>query len=551
MGIAFENSNGIAFTGGETWCPGLEPWESAGGVAGRNASPVEDRDSEIPTSGCQDGERRKEAHRQPPRLVPRVDGSAATNVARPVLVVVRGSIHASEGLSLYIIQAKLAPSAVGELFRLAEQLGAAVVPNIEDAEVVVTAITMRARLERHIPWKLAVQKDVVAPAWLRECAAQRVRLSAQLFPAIRAASTQIPRPLKRKTPPGQPTPPRSVSRSAPLTPTATPPPDTPPPETFPMMPPRELLEKFSPKAGSSVLRLHPLVCPNQRLIEELAVIRNARKLEGEERSELSYSRAIASIKAQPAEFRTIKDIKARLLLVPYLLFPHLSAQDVPFVGAKISNMIEEFIDHGRISDAEELRASERYRSLSALTTVHGIGPTSARELYARGLRSLDALDRFYGVVVPDGYGGWVRNEEELDVQDEDGLESVIREALVLREELNKKQSRRTASARGLDKSLVVLRLAPDRTARRVDLIFAPPEAYWAAVVGWTGSIIFERDLRLAAKDKGLKFNDSGIEVIPAKDERDVFAICGLPWIEPVWRNADFRTAGWLRAVRRE
>ncbi|EJD44810.1 hypothetical protein AURDEDRAFT_124919 [Auricularia subglabra TFB-10046 SS5] len=484
------------------------------------------------------------------------------------------------GLSLYIIQAKLQPSAVGELFRLAEQLGAAVVPNIEDSEVIVTAITMRARLERHIPWKLAVQKDIVAPAWLHECASQRVRLSAQLFPAVRAVSTQTPRPLKRKTPPGQLTPPRSpyvrsVSRSAtpilPLSPTATPPPDTPPPEPFPMTPPRELLEKFSPKAKSSVLRLHPLVCPNQRLIEELAVIRKARKLEGEERSELSYARAIAGIKAQPAEFRTIKDVK-----------------DVPFVGAKISNMVrlhrlpladpdssqvEEYLDHGRISEAEELRASERYQSLSALTTVHGIGPSSARELYARGLRDLDALYRFYGVVVPDGYGGWVRNEEELDVQDEDGLDSVIREALALRDELNKKIPRqeveRIASAifRELQAiepgcfyticgGLVVLRLAPDRTARRVDLIFAPPEAYWAAVVGWTGSIMFERDLRLAAKDMGLKFNDSGItkrmngEVIPAKDERDVFAICGLPWIEPVWRNADLMASGGTKRVTR-
>ncbi|KAG6841415.1 hypothetical protein C0991_011309 [Blastosporella zonata] len=37
--------------------------------------------------------------------------------------------------------------------------------------------------------------------------------------------------------------------------------------------------------------------------------------------------------------------------------------------------------------------------------------------------------------------------------------------------------------------------------RRLDLIFAAPEAYWSAVLGWTGSKMFERDLRLWAKEE--------------------------------------------------
>lgn len=42
-----------------------------------------------------------------------------------------------------------------------------------------------------------------------------------------------------------------------------------------------------------VERRTPLVCPNQELVKQLAVIRRARELESEERSSLSYSRAIA------------------------------------------------------------------------------------------------------------------------------------------------------------------------------------------------------------------------------------------------------------------
>ncbi|KAG8945461.1 hypothetical protein FRC04_000746 [Tulasnella sp. 424] len=48
------------------------------------------------------------------------------------------------------------------------------------------------------------------------------------------------------------------------------------------------------------------------------------------------------------------------------------------------------------------------------------------------------------------------------------------------------------------------------TYRRVDLVFAPPVTYWTAVVGWTGSTQFERDLRLWANQMGLHFDSTGM-----------------------------------------
>lgn len=79
----------------------------------------------------------------------------------------------------------------------------------------------------------------------------------------------------------------------------------------------------------------------------------------------------------------------------------------------------------------------------------------------------------------------------------------------------------------LEKALTVFILPPStsdtrkRVHRRLDLIFADPKVYWTAVVGWsvlsqtrilwnyyeswlrcrTGSKMFERDLRLWAKEK--------------------------------------------------
>lgn len=53
----------------------------------------------------------------------------------------------------------------------------------------------------------------------------------------------------------------------------------------------------------------------------------------------------------------------------------------------------------------------------------------------------------------------------------------------------------------LDKAFVVLRLPrPGAMHRRVDLICAPRERYAAATLSWSGSMMFERDLRRIADD---------------------------------------------------
>jgi hypothetical protein len=110
---------------------------------------------------------------------------------------------------------------------------------------------------------------------------------------------------------------------------------------------------------------------------------------------------------------------------------------------------------------------------------------------------------------------------------------------------------RTTHWDSLEKALTVFALPatpskPRRVNRRLDLIFAPHEVYWTAVVGWyerlftfiisltsrcdrTGSIMFQRDLRRWAKNRsvfsyfiselsltfcyrGLKFDSAGMRV---------------------------------------
>ena len=48
----------------------------------------------------------------------------------------------------------------------------------------------------------------------------------------------------------------------------------------------------------------------------------------------------------------------------------------------------------------------------------------------------------------------------------------------------------------LDKAFVIFKLpGPGHSHRRVDFISAPKERYAAAVLSWSGSMMFERDLK--------------------------------------------------------
>ena len=83
-----------------------------------------------------------------------------------------------------------------------------------------------------------------------------------------------------------------------------------------------------------------------------------------------------------------------------------------------------------------------------------------------------------------------------------------------------------------------------RLHRRVDIIFARWEQYGAAVLGWTGSVLYERDLRRWARKKGYSFSSSGLTrlkdgvMLPTPTEGSIYSLLDLPRMPPRLRNAD-------------
>ncbi|KAI0090579.1 Nucleotidyltransferase [Irpex rosettiformis] len=557
-------------------------------------------------------------------------------------------------VKLYIVQAKIDPASLAELFALAEANCSKLCTRAEDANVILTAITMRRRFERHISWEVAKTKAVVTPSWLRDSVAEGKALPCEgyvAFPDLRDETVKNC-PTCDKQPctcedtsderdgtvsPIQhyPSPPRSTSS---LTGTvyrrgkaemSSFPRDSengsvslPVPEN--LLPPSPAIStntaKLSWKSRYACQRASPLICANQPLAKELDIIKRSRALEGEERSALSYSRAIAGIKAYPHHITSRAHIN-----------------EIPYCGPKIRGLIEEYVDTDKISEAREIASSERFQSLSLFSSIYGIGPNTARRLYALSLRTIEDLEVYYGVEPEE-----TKESQLVELEHKSGHgqqfdtslgETWIKIALGLRKDLEQKIPRdeveemgrvimreldelepgcistivggyrrgkpesndvdivfthpnpatvkglckrfvrrlhekgmvthvmhlsnfrghnplRTTHWDSLEKALTVFTLLPSSpfykgTRRRLDLIFALPEVYWTAIIGWTGSIMFERDLRLWAKDKVvMKFDSSGItrrydsKPFYPKTEKEVFDLLGLEWVGPTWRNAD-------------
>uniref|UniRef100_A0A0W0FVE5 DNA polymerase n=1 Tax=Moniliophthora roreri TaxID=221103 RepID=A0A0W0FVE5_MONRR len=497
----------------------------------------------------------------------------------------------SDSVRLYIVDAKLDPSDIHQLVSLVEdshtQLDICICPQVEDADVIITAVRMRKRLERHLGWDLAKQKAIVTPQWLKDSITQNKFLPCGQYAALGELHDETEKHCPEDV----------CSNTEECTHTkhsSSPPPRHLSPSTT----------QITHRHRYACMRHSPLICHNQDLVNEFAVLYRHRDLEGWEIRALSYERTIAALKAYPRVItnENVDDV-AKL----------------PFIGEKALFKVKEYLRIGHIPEARTILTSQRYQSLTAFTSIHGIGPATARKLYSMNLRTLEDLDAYYDVHSPSTStstskdfpllttqvalvlrndlsqkipreeveamrdivmdelgkikkgcvctitGGYRRGKQESNDVDivltHPDLDSGKGEVKALAEKLLKRlyeqglithvthlssfrdpNKLRTSHRNSIEKALTVFRHGK---SRRLDLIFAAPEAYWSTVVGWTGSKLFERDLRLWAKQEhGMKFDSEGItrlhdskQFFP-KSEYEVFRFLGLEWIDPEWRNAD-------------
>ncbi|KAK0543075.1 hypothetical protein OC845_006308 [Tilletia horrida] len=298
------------------------------------------------------------------------------------------------------------------------------------------------------------------------------------------------------------------------------------------------LEKY-PWVNSSFAceRPSPLVCINQGLVDELAVLQKQRTLVGEHMHALAYERALSGIKSYREDLS--KDPKA--------------AGKIAGVGPKVVSLVKQYYETCSIAEAQQIRSDSALRIMMEFMELYGIGPTNARLLYNEGCRSVTDVimaERSYGTklkpkeclkLLPDLRqkipraevesitttvmdiandlfpgclhticGGYRRGKPasgDVDVvitHDEVApgelcqalVEKLKEEGLVTHTITVTHESRRASAGEASPTAHNVAELVfkakatndnPKPLHRRIDLIFCRRQVYGACVVGWSGS----------------------------------------------------------------
>jgi len=95
---------------------------------------------------------------------------------------------------------------------------------------------------------------------------------------------------------------------------------------------------------------------------------------------------------------------------------------------------------------------------------------------------------------------------------------------------------------GKIKTMAIIQL-PENPARRLDILYSPPEEYGYAVLYFTGSKMFNIGMRRHALSIGLSLNEHGLTEVKSKKkldielktEKEIFSFLGLQYVEPTKR----------------
>ncbi|XP_039702987.1 DNA-directed DNA/RNA polymerase mu isoform X12 [Pteropus medius] len=315
----------------------------------------------------------------------------------------------------------------------------------------------------------------------------------------------------------------------------------------------------------------PLTHHNTSLSEALEMLAEAAGFDGSEGRILAFSRAASMLKAFPGPVTALRQL-----------------QGLPHFGEHSCRVVQELLDRGECVEVERVRLSARYRSMKLFTGIFGVGVRTADRWYREGLRTLDDVREQVQRLTqqqkagetqapcgpehpgpaarcggPAAGGGGSRGAGPSRGHSHTGWR--LPEGLVLyhqhwlpQGQEPTRPARRSRTTDTLERCFCILRLpsspgvavggalGPCRPwkAVRVDLVVAPISQFPFALLGWTGSKHFERELRrFSRKERGLWLNSEGLydpeqeTFVHLAAEEDIFRHLGLTYLPPQLRNA--------------
>ncbi|XP_010782521.1 DNA polymerase beta [Notothenia coriiceps] len=277
------------------------------------------------------------------------------------------------------------------------------------------------------------------------------------------------------------------------------------------------------------------------------------------------------------------------------------AKKLEGVGAKISEKIDEFLQTGTLRKLEKIRTDDTSSSINFLTRVTGIGPAAARKFFEEGVKTLEDLKKIEHKLNHHqqiGLRYFEEFEKRIPRSEMEQMETFIHE------ELKKVDTeyigticgsyRRGAASSG---DIDILLTHPDYTSetekqpkllhvvvehfesigfvtdnmskgdtkymgvsqlqksvedeeeylhRRIDIRLIPKDQYYCGVLYFTGSDIFNKNMRTHALEKGFTLNEYTIrpvgvtgvagEPLMVDSERDIFEYIHYKYKEPSERS---------------
>ncbi|XP_057240479.1 DNA polymerase beta isoform X2 [Malurus melanocephalus] len=247
------------------------------------------------------------------------------------------------------------------------------------------------------------------------------------------------------------------------------------------------------------------------------------------------------------------------------------AKKLEGVGAKIAEKIDEFLSTGKLRKLEKIRQDDTSASINLLTRVTGIGPAAARKFVEEGIKTLEDLRKIehklthhqqVGLKYFEDFEKRIPREEMLQMQ-----EIVLKE--IKRLDPNYIATVCGSFRRGAESSgdMDVLLTHPSFTSesskqgvcqlpdkedgtsyphRRIDIRLIPKDQYYCGVLYFTGSDIFNKNMRTHALEMGFTINEYAIrrlgvtgvagEALPVECEKDIFDYIQWKYREPKDRS---------------
>ncbi|XP_060106808.1 DNA polymerase beta [Heteronotia binoei] len=273
------------------------------------------------------------------------------------------------------------------------------------------------------------------------------------------------------------------------------------------------------------------------------------------------------------------------------------AKKLDGVGAKIAEKIDEFLSTGKLRKLEKIRQDDTSSSINFLTRVSGIGPAAARKLVDEGIKTLEDLKKNehklnhhqrIGLKYFEDFEKRIPREEMLEMQEvvlnevkkvdtkyiatvcgsfRRGAESSgDMDILLTHPDYTSESSKQPkllhqvvaqlenihfitdTLSKGDTKFMGVCRLPnkDDNPFRRIDIRLIPKDQYYCGVLYFTGSDIFNKNMRTHALEMGFTLNEYTIrplgvtgvagEPLPVDSEKDIFDYIQWKYREPKDRS---------------